>query len=175
MSTPPKPASALAAPRGNLYRAAIVGAASFKGKEVAEMLTERNFPAIDVRLLDDDESLGQLEAMGDEISFIQAVRSEQFDNVDFASFASDIASTRKSWKQARDAGSAIIDLSSALEDEPGATVKLAVVGAGARAGLAARFAAGTMCRRTSGSRKLGLAVVARTQGRSGSPCHSHGL
>jgi aspartate-semialdehyde dehydrogenase len=123
MSTPPKPASALAAPRGNLYRAAIVGAASLKGKEVAEMLTERNFPAIDVRLLDDDESLGQLEAMGDEISFIQAVRSEQFDNVDFAFFASDIASTRKSWKQARDAGSAIIDLSSALEDEPGATVR----------------------------------------------------
>jgi len=47
--------------RTNLYRAAIVGAASLKGKELAEMLNERNFPAADVRLLDDDESLGQLE------------------------------------------------------------------------------------------------------------------
>ena len=77
------------AARGKLYRAAIVGAASLRGKEVAEMLNERNFPAADIRLLDDDESMGQLEAMGDEISFIQRVRAEQFDNMDFTFFASD--------------------------------------------------------------------------------------
>jgi aspartate-semialdehyde dehydrogenase len=109
--------------RPNLYRAAIVGAASLKGKEVAEMLNERNFPAVDVRLLDDDESLGQLEAMGDEISFIQSVRAEQFEHVDFTFFASDADCTRKNWKRARDAGSAIIDLSAALENEPGASVR----------------------------------------------------
>ena len=109
--------------RGNLYRAAIVGAASLKGKEVAEMLHERNFPAADIRLLDDDESLGQLEAMGDEISFIQRVRAEQFEHVDFTFFASDSDSTRRSWKDARDAGSAIIDLSGTLENEPGATIR----------------------------------------------------
>lgn len=111
------------ATRGKLYRAAIVGAASLKGKEVAEVLNERNFPAADVRLLDDDESLGQLEAMGDEISFIQRVRAEQFENVDFTFFASDQESTRKSWKDARDAGSAIIDMSAVLEDIAGATVR----------------------------------------------------
>lgn len=112
-----------AAGRGNLYRAAIVGAASLKGKEVAEMLNERNFPAVDIRLLDDDESLGQLEAMGDEISFIQSVRAEQFDHVDFTFFASDAECTRKNWKRVRDAGSAIVDLSAALENEPGASVR----------------------------------------------------
>ncbi len=111
------------AARGNLYRAAIVGAASLKGKEVAEMLNERNFPAADIRLLDDDESMGQLEAMGDEISFIQRVRAEQFENVDFTFFASDEETTRKNWKDARDAGSAIIDLSAGLENEPGASVR----------------------------------------------------
>ncbi len=111
------------AARGNLYRAAIVGAASLKGKEVAEMLNERNFPAADIRLLDDDESLGQLEAMGDEITFIQRVRAEQFEHVDFTFFASDQESTRRNWKDARDAGSAIIDLSSALENEAGASVR----------------------------------------------------
>src|SRR4029077_13694843 len=116
-------ASHPAAARGNLYRAAIVGAASLRGKEVAEMLNERNFPAADIRLLDDDESLGQLEAMGDEISFIQSVRAEQFENVDFTFFASDAECTRKNWKRARDAGSAIVDLSCALEDEPGASVR----------------------------------------------------
>lgn len=111
------------APRGNLYRAAIVGAASLKGKEVAEMLNERNFPAADIRLLDDEESMGQLEAMGDEVSFIQRVRAEQFEHVDFTFFASNEESTRKNWKDARDAGSAIIDLSASLENEPGASVR----------------------------------------------------
>ena len=111
------------ATRSNLYRAAIVGAASLKGKEIAEMLNERNFPAVDVRLLDDDESLGQLEAMGDEISFIQSVRAEQFEHVDFTFFASDPDCTRKNWKRVRDAGSAIIDVSGALENEPGASVR----------------------------------------------------
>jgi aspartate-semialdehyde dehydrogenase len=124
MSSPTRiAASPSPSPRGQLFRAAIVGAASLKGKEVAEMLNERNFPAVDVRLLDDDESIGQLEATGDEINFIQSVRSEQFGRVDFTFFAADAECTRQNWKRASDAGSAIIDLSGALEDEPGATVR----------------------------------------------------
>ena len=125
MSDPARsiPTSHPVAQRANLYRAAIVGAASLKGKEIAEMLNERKFPAVDIRLLDDDESLGLLETMGDEISFIQSVRAEQFDHVDFTFFAADADCTRKTWKRARDAGSAIIDASAALEDEPGATVR----------------------------------------------------
>jgi aspartate-semialdehyde dehydrogenase len=124
MSTPTKPIPvAHTASRGTLYRAAIVGAASLKGKEVAEMLNERNFPAVDVRLLDDDESLGQLEAMGDEISFIQSVRAEMFEHVDFTFFASDAETTRQNWRRARDSGSAIIDLSAGLENEAGASVR----------------------------------------------------
>jgi aspartate-semialdehyde dehydrogenase len=87
------------------------------------MLNERNFPAADVRLLDDDEALGQLEAMGDEISFIQSVRAEQFEHVDFTFFASDVDCTRNNWKRARDSGSAIIDLSSVLENEAGASAR----------------------------------------------------
>jgi aspartate-semialdehyde dehydrogenase len=100
-----------------------VGAGTLKGKEVAGMLSERNFPAIDVRLLDDDESIGQLEATGDEINFIQSLRAEQFTNIDFTFFSADAGTTQKSWKRARDAGSAIVDLSGALETEPGATVR----------------------------------------------------
>jgi aspartate-semialdehyde dehydrogenase len=125
MSAPPKLAGSPTASsaRGQLFRAAIVGAATLKGKEVAEMLSERNFPAVDIRLLDDDESIGQLEATGDEINFIQSVRAEQFTRVDFTFFAADAQSTRANWKRARDAGSAILDLSGALEDEPGAQVR----------------------------------------------------
>jgi len=107
----------------NLYRVAIVGASTLKGKEVAEVLNDRNFPSLDIKLLDDDESLGKLETVGDEISFIQSVRPEQFENIDFTFFASDPESTRKNWKTARTAGSAIIDLSFALEDETDAVVR----------------------------------------------------
>ncbi len=107
----------------NLYRVAIVGAASLKGKEIAEILRERNFPAVDVRLLDDDESLGQLEAAGDEMSFIQSVRSEQFERVDFTFFASDPRSTRHNWKAASELGNTIMDLSFALEDEAGVSIR----------------------------------------------------
>jgi aspartate-semialdehyde dehydrogenase len=108
---------------GNLYRLAIVGAGTLRGKEVADVLNDRNFPSMDVKLLDDDESLGKLEAVGEEVTFIQSVRNEQFQNVDFTFFASDPDSTRQNWKTARNAGSAIVDLSFALEDEPDAAIR----------------------------------------------------
>jgi len=112
-----------AARAGHLYRLWIVGAASLKGKEVAEVLSDRNFPALDTKLLDDDESLGQLETVGGEVSFIQSIRAQEFDKLDFTFFACDQDCTRKNWKTAREAGSAIVDLSYALEDEPGSMVR----------------------------------------------------
>jgi aspartate-semialdehyde dehydrogenase len=126
MTTPPKPGAGShtdLARSANLYRVAIVGAATLKGKEVAELLNDRNFPAVDVKLLDDDESLGQLEAMGDEVTFIQSLRAEQFDRVDFTFFTSDPECTRKTWPTAHRAGSAIVDLSYALEDEAKASIR----------------------------------------------------
>src|SRR5438105_14727420 len=87
--------------RTNLYRIAIVGAGTLKGKEVAEVLSDRNFPSVDIKLLDDSDSLGQLESVGDEVSFIQSVRSEQFEKVDFTFFASDQECTRHNWKKAQ--------------------------------------------------------------------------
>lgn len=123
MNKPAKIVAAASSSRAPLYRAAIVGAATLKGKEVAEMLSEKNFPAVDIRLLDDDESIGQLEATGDEINFIQSVRTERFTGVDFTFFAADADCTRQNWKRARDSGSAIIDLSGALDEEDGAQVR----------------------------------------------------
>src|SRR5947207_10992226 len=109
--------------RTNLYRVVIVGAATLKGKEIAEVLSDRNFPSADIKLLDDDESLGQLETAGEEISFIQSVRAEQFEHVDFTFFACDQDCTRSNWKTVQKAGSAIVDLSFALEDVPEAMLR----------------------------------------------------
>jgi aspartate-semialdehyde dehydrogenase len=108
---------------GGMFRVAIVGAASLKGRELKDVLSDRNFPAQGVRLLDDDESLGQLEAVGEEPTFIQSVLPEHLENVDFTFFASEENFTRNTWKLARNAGSDIIDLSYALENEKGALLR----------------------------------------------------
>ena len=51
------------------------------------------------------------------------MRAEQFEHIDFTFFASDPGGTRNNWKRAHDAGSALVDLSDALEEEPGAMVR----------------------------------------------------
>ncbi|MBV9183742.1 MAG: segregation protein B [Acidobacteria bacterium] len=123
MTSHTKSSLANADPARGFYRVAIVGAGSLKGKEVAEVLEQRNFPSFEIKLLDDDEALGQLEALKDEITFIQSVRAEQFERTDFTFFASDGVCTRRNWKQVEHSGSAIVDLSYGLEDEPGATIR----------------------------------------------------
>jgi aspartate-semialdehyde dehydrogenase len=55
----------------------------------------------------------------DEISFIQPAGRDQFDNVDFTFFTSDVKFTNRAMNQAREAGIAIVDLSYSVEDEPG--------------------------------------------------------
>jgi aspartate-semialdehyde dehydrogenase len=106
-----------------LYRVALVGGGTLKGKEVADVLSERKFPAADIKLLDDDESLGQLEAVGEEVTFIQSVRGDQFKKVDFTFFAGDQDTTRQGWEKARDGGGSILDLSFALEEEAAARTR----------------------------------------------------
>ncbi len=93
------------------FRVAVVGASTLLGKEVKDLLEERNFPAIDIKLLDDDEALGQLESVGDEATFIQTVDQNSFHGVDLVFFASGAEFTRKKWQIAEKSGCAIVDLS----------------------------------------------------------------
>jgi len=106
-----------------LHRVAIVGAGTLKGKELKETLNHGDFPAVDIKLLDDDESLGQLDAVGDEVTFVQAVTRESFEGVKVAFFASEEPFTRKHWTMARDSGSLVVDLSYALENEKDASIR----------------------------------------------------
>ncbi len=110
-----------------LFRVAVIGAASLKGKEIKDVLTDRSFPAGDVKLLDDEESLGQMDAVGDEPTFIQQLTPDQLEDVDFTFYASDESYTTKNWPLAHEAGSEIIDLSYALEDHPGAVLRAPLV------------------------------------------------
>lgn len=105
------------------YKIAIVGAASLRGKELNEALGDSAFGASDFVLMDDESSLGQLETVGDEVTFIQRIESDAFNNIDFVFFAGAEDVTRKHWLKAQRAGASIIDMSYALESEPGVLVR----------------------------------------------------
>jgi aspartate-semialdehyde dehydrogenase len=96
-------------------RIAIVGAASLRGKELNEALGESPFASADFVLMDDEEAIGQLESVGDEVTFIQQITPASFAHTDFTFFTGSAELTRKHWQTAAHAGSAILDLSGALD------------------------------------------------------------
>jgi aspartate-semialdehyde dehydrogenase len=104
------------------FRVAIVGAATLRGKEVAEALAESVFASAEIVLLDDDAAIGQLEPVGDEVSFIKAIDAEAFEKQDFVFFAGGLEQTEKFWRDAREAGATVIDLSQALHGDEGLTM-----------------------------------------------------
>jgi aspartate-semialdehyde dehydrogenase len=104
------------------FRIAIVGAASIRGKQLNEALSESTFATSEFLLMDDQEALGQLEAVGDEITFIQPINGDSFERVDFTFFAGGPELTRRHWQAAHRTGSSIVDLSGGLEGEPGVLV-----------------------------------------------------
>ncbi|HET9698294.1 MAG TPA: hypothetical protein VFP40_15585, partial [Terriglobales bacterium] len=110
-------------PGGVGVRLAVVGPSTLKGKELTDILPESSLAAAEVRLLDDEETLGQLEAVGEEMTFVQAVAADNFDGADIVFFTSDPKFTRQTLPLAVRAGSGVVDLSYALEGEPGASVR----------------------------------------------------
>lgn len=110
------------------YKIAIVGAASLCGKEINEVLGESVFAASSFVLMDDEEALGQLESVADEVTFIQRIDPVSFAHVDFTFFTGAPEATLKHWNSALSAGSSILDLSSALEHEQGVLVRAPWVG-----------------------------------------------
>jgi aspartate-semialdehyde dehydrogenase len=107
----------------DIYKIAIVGAASLRGKELNDALNESAFGSADFLLMDDEAALGQLESVGDEVTFIQRIEPNSFAKVDFAFFAGNEEVTRKHWHNAQKAGASIVDLSYALESEPKVLVR----------------------------------------------------
>jgi aspartate-semialdehyde dehydrogenase len=105
------------------YKVAIVGAASLRGKELNEVLSESPFASAEFSLMDDESQLGQLESVGDEVTFIQRIEPNSFAHEDFVFFSGSQEATLKHWKSALKAGASILDLSYALEGEAGVLVR----------------------------------------------------
>ncbi len=111
-----------------MYRIAIAGASTLLGKELKEALSESTMAAANFVLLDEDEALGTLDQVGDEVTFVQPIVPEAFEKTDFTFFCSSAELTRKHWKQALTAGSSVLDLSGALDRETGVLVRAPWIG-----------------------------------------------
>lgn len=105
-----------------MYKIAIAGASTLLGKELKDAVSESTLAAANFTLLDEDDALGQLDQVGDEITFVQAIDPDSFEHVDFTFFCGSEELTRRHWQEALRAGSTVIDLSGALDGEPGVLV-----------------------------------------------------
>jgi aspartate-semialdehyde dehydrogenase len=102
---------------------AIVGAGSLRGRELNDALSDSPFADADFLLMDDEAEIGSLEAVGDEVTFVQRIEPSSFNHTDFVFFTGDEQLTHKHWQNAHRAGASIIDQSGALEGEPGVLVR----------------------------------------------------
>jgi aspartate-semialdehyde dehydrogenase len=116
-----------------VYKIAIAGASTVLGRELKEALEESPLAAASFVLLDEEASQGQLDQVGDEVTFVQAIGEDAFDRVDFTLFCGAEAMTRKHWRQALRSGSTVLDLSGALDQESGVLVRAPWLGADAAA------------------------------------------
>jgi aspartate-semialdehyde dehydrogenase len=105
------------------YKIALVGASSLLAKELKECLTESPLAGASFLLLDVEEAQGQLEQVGDEVTVVQVIGENSFEEIDFTFFAGSEALTRRYWRHALGAGSTVLDLSGALDQEPGVLVR----------------------------------------------------
>jgi aspartate-semialdehyde dehydrogenase len=113
-----------------VYKIAIVGASSLLGKELKDAISESPLADATFSLLDDEQAQGQLDQVGDEITFVQPVLSDSFEKVDFSFFCGSEVLTRRHWKDALRAGSTVLDLSGALDQEPGVLIRAPWLGSG---------------------------------------------
>ena len=95
-------------------RVAIAGASSLLGKELNTWLEESNFPATDIRLLDEELVAGTLTEAGGEPAIIETVEEDSFERVRFAFFTGSPEFSKRLAAEAHRAGAVVIDLSGGL-------------------------------------------------------------
>lgn len=114
-----------------MYKIAIAGASTLVGRELKEALSESPLAAANFILLDEEEAQGQLDQVGDEVTFVQSIEDDAFERVDFTFFTGSEDLTRKHWRQALRSGSTVLDLSGALDQETGVLVRAPWLGSAA--------------------------------------------
>jgi len=106
-----------------VYKIAIAEASSLVGRELKEVLSDSPLASANFALLDEEDAQGQLDQVGDEVTFIQSISAEAFEHADFTFFCGSESLTLRYWRHALRAGSTVLDLSGALDQETGVLVR----------------------------------------------------
>ena len=99
---------------GAAVRVAIAGAASLRGKELKQLLEESDFPAAEIRLLDEEVVAGTLTEAAGEPAVIKTVTEDSFERVRFAFFTGSAKFSAAHGMEAIRSGAVVIDLSGGL-------------------------------------------------------------
>jgi len=108
-------------------RIAVAGASSLRGKELREWLEESNFPAAEIRLLDEEFVAGTLAEAAGEPVVIETVDEDSFDRARFAFFAGSAGFSARHGMKAQSSGAVVIDMSGGLMSEPSARAWIPVL------------------------------------------------
>jgi aspartate-semialdehyde dehydrogenase len=98
-------------------RVAIAGASTLLGKELKQVLEDRNFPASDIVLLDESVMAGVLTEVGGEPTFVRALEEDSFEGARFVFFTGTPTDAALNWPAAQRAGAHVIDLTGAVASE----------------------------------------------------------
>lgn len=100
------------------FRVAVVGATGNVGREVLNILAERNFPATEVIAIASRKSLGQIVGFGDKELKVVALDTYDFAGTDVALFAAGSGVSKEFAPKAAKAGCVVIDNSSYYRMDP---------------------------------------------------------
>ena len=100
------------------FRVAVVGATGNVGREMLNILAERDFPAKDIVALASRKSIGQTAMYGDKELKVQALDDFNFSGTSFAFFAAGSNVSKEHAPRAAKAGAVVIDNSSLYRMDP---------------------------------------------------------
>lgn len=102
----------------NTYNIAVVGATGAVGREMFDVLAERDFPVRQLRAMASHRSAGRQMMFGDRQVEVEDLAQADFDGVDFALFSAGSSVSRDYADRAVDAGAVVVDNTSAFRMEP---------------------------------------------------------
>jgi aspartate-semialdehyde dehydrogenase len=95
-------------------RVAIAGATSLRGKDLKYWLEEGGFPAVEIRLVDEELASGTLTEVAGEPAVVQSVNETSFEALRFVFFAGSPAFAAQHGPAADRAGASVIDMTGGL-------------------------------------------------------------
>src|SRR5256885_16595093 len=120
------------------FKVAVVGATGNVGREMLNILDEREFPADEVVAIASRKSIGQEAAYGDKMLKVKALEHYDFSDVDICLMSAGSAVSKEWSPKIAAAGAVVIDNSSAWRMDPDVPLIVPEVNADAVAGFPQR-------------------------------------